>query len=92
MVLRVLAHTFTYEGLWSNLDFGFWVGIGTLGRGGFFQVGLENSLYKKYSNWNFYNFSLLVPYPIFFFVCFFVGGCLVARGWEDFNFLEELLY
>ena len=26
---------------------GFWVGICTLGGGDFFQVGLENSLYKK---------------------------------------------
>ena len=26
---------------------GFWVGIGFLGGGDFFQVGFENSLYKK---------------------------------------------
>ena len=31
----------TYVKLW------FWVGIGTLAGGDFFQVGLENSLYKK---------------------------------------------
>ena len=53
------------------------MGIGTLDGGEFFQVGLENSLYKKIvnanqklkkkkkkdSDCNFYNFSLLVPYP-----------------------------
>ena len=48
-------------------------GISILGGGDFFQVGLDNSLYKNseykiqisskknYTNCNFYNFSLLVP-------------------------------
>ena len=56
------------------------MGFGTLGGGEFFQVGLENSLYKKNSEYesqakkekdsdcNFYNFSLLVPYPDKFLV------------------------
>ena len=99
---------------------GFGLGIGTLGGGDFFQVGLENSLdknneyksqAKKYSDCNFYNSSLLVPYPnkfvVFVFVfsmvytppypqfCFFVFfifSCLVARDWEYFRFLGDLLY
>ena len=33
--------------LWEMGDGGGWLGIGTLDRGDFFQVGLENSLYKK---------------------------------------------
>ena len=31
----------------TRVKLGFWVGIGTLGGTNFFQVGLENSLYKK---------------------------------------------
>ena len=51
---------------------GFWVGIGTLGGGDFFRWDLKtpyikkvntNLKKKKYSDCNFYNFSLLVPYP-----------------------------
>ena len=53
------------------------MGIGTLGGGDFFQVGLENFLYKnsEYESQqkndykcSFYNFSLLVPYPNNFLV------------------------
>ena len=32
----------------TEVKSGFWVGIGFLGRGDFFQVELENSLYKKW--------------------------------------------
>ena len=57
-----------------------WRWIGTLGGGDFFQVGLENSLYKKKmktnlkqktdSNCYFSNLSILVPYPNnFLIVC-----------------------
>ena len=56
--------------------------IGTLSEGDFFEVGLENSLYKKIVNMNLkqkkkndsvYNFSLLVPCPnIFLVVCIFI--------------------
>ena len=35
------------EPIFRVVKLGFWVGIGTLGGGDFFQVGLENSLYKK---------------------------------------------
>ena len=31
----------------TQVKLGFWVGIGTLRGGDFFQVGLENSLYEK---------------------------------------------
>ena len=54
------------------------MGVDTLGDGDFFQVGLENSLYKKYSitisntkndfNCNFCKLSLLVAYPNNFLV------------------------
>ena len=33
----------------TQVKLGFWVGIGTLGEGDFFQVGLGNSLHKKSS-------------------------------------------
>ena len=48
----------------------FWAIIGTLGGGDFFQVGLEDSLYKKKDDSNFisFNFSHLVPYTNNFLV------------------------
>ena len=78
---------------------------------------IKNSEYKsqakKDSVCNFYNFSLLIPYPNKFVVfvlifsmvytppypqIFFLWGaifffsCPVARGWEYFRFLGDLLY
>ena len=35
----------------TQVKLGFWVGIGTLGEGDFFQVGLGNSLHKKSSEY-----------------------------------------
>ena len=79
----------------------------------------ESQAKKNDSDCNFYNFSLLVPYPNkFLVVCIcilifrwfilplptntflwgakfchvFLNSCLVARGWEDFEFLGDLLY
>ena len=48
------------------VQIGFWVGIGTLGGGDFFQVRSENS--QILCDCNFYNFSLLVLYPNKFLV------------------------
>ena len=56
-----------WEGLYREVKLGFWVRIGTLDGGDFFQVGLENSLKTKCtendSDFNLYNFSLLFPCP-----------------------------
>ena len=47
----------------------FWVGIGTLGEGDF-NTNLKQ---KNDSDCNFYNFSLLVPYPNkFVLVCIYI--------------------
>ena len=63
----------------TQVKLGFWVGIGTLGEGDFFQVGLGNSLHKKSSEYesqkkkkkkkkdsvyNFYNFLRYFWSPI----------------------------
>ena len=64
--------------------------IGTLDGGDFFQVGLENSMYKNSEYKSQTKKTVLIPN------IFFVGPKwfflhLVARGWENFRFLVDLI-
>ena len=64
--------------------------IGTLGGGDFFQVGLENSMYKNSEYKSQTKKMILIPNIVFVGAkCFFLH--LVARGWENFKFLGDLI-
>ena len=64
--------------------------IGTLGGGDFFQVGLENSMYKNSEYKSQTKKMILIP-NIFFVVTKWFFLHLVAGGWEHFKFLVDLI-
>ena len=64
--------------------------IDTLGGGDFFQVELENSIYKNSEYKSQTKKTILIP-NIFFVGAKWVFLHLVARGWENFKFRVDLI-
>ena len=64
--------------------------IGTLGRVDFFQVGLENSIYKNSECKSQVKKAILIP-NIFFMGAKWFFLYLVARGRQNFRFLADLI-